>query len=157
MNEVGFQAEEDGTVWMEWTDFRRYFDRLGLCDPFALGYSTTGGSGRGGLQYRSLSVQGQWVADRNAGGMLPSDGDDSDAAVSSAFAFNPHFLLRAEEACAVHLTLCQPRAFGRQSFGEHEPYTTMVLYLLDPKGAKSARPRVLARMQVRALLLCICR
>lgn len=146
MKEVGFEAADDGTFWMEWGDARRYLGRIGLCDSWRLGISSQRSILRGGgssLLFRSAGVGSSWVADRNAGGMLGSE----------TFSFNPSYLLRCEGACTVHLQLYRVdrRAEGlaTELSLEAAQQPPVQLYLVDQHAGKGEYPRAIITMTSR--------
>ena len=62
--EVGFSDTdgEDGSFWMCWADFCRYFDEVGVCDPFLLDRDSADG------RVHCHSVAAVWTAGATAGG-----------------------------------------------------------------------------------------
>ena len=133
MRDVGFEAVDDGTFWMSWPDFRRFFERIGTCDPWC---DPLGSSARSQSGFWHRAVRGEWVADRNAGGSLGGE----------TFDYNPHFLMVADGTGSACISMYQEDSRPR---GQDDTWEEMTLYLLDPTPGKNAYPKAIIKLSSR--------
>ena len=126
--ELGFVDEEDGTFFMLWEDFIKYFGAVELCDPTALASLSAEGALSPDSVCKVVSFVSHWVSGHTAGG----------GPRCATFRFNPTVLLTATQDGPCELTLFQPDVRPNfdplQEAPARSPYGPCVLSLVEGEG-----------------------
>jgi hypothetical protein len=103
--EAGWENENDGSFFIKWEDFTRYFEDIDVCDPTILNTFSEGHESRYDI------FASYWVAMKTAGGSPPEEGSVD----GSLFEFNPKAKLTVTEDCTAAITLFLPDTRWMQS------------------------------------------
>lgn len=103
--EVGYQSADDGTFWMELTDFRKYFDKITVCRIFNLRIFSLPSpivtpedkEIFGNTEWHRVKYECEWN-ESNAGGLTNN----------FSYSQNPHFSLTVREKSRVFFLVSQP-------------------------------------------------
>jgi len=105
IDEVGFVNADDGSFWMELTDFRKYFDKITVCRIFNLRILSLSSpivteqdkEIFGNVDWHRVKYECEWN-DTNAGGLTNN----------YSYSQNPHFNLVVKERSRVFFLISQP-------------------------------------------------
>lgn len=136
----------DGSFWMCWADFCKYFDEIGVCDPMYIPKALLeeGEVFPDKCHTHIKTVGSEWKFAVSAGGRPGFS--LATRSESTTFKYNPAFSIKADTDKLI-LQMYQPDTRGDST--PQRPWMDMYLYLIDPSDPISPSPKRILYLQRR--------